>query len=103
MTASVYGLAIVTSPCDLTSKFREFLHLLPNGFSYPTTITMCFLRAGYPVKYVPITAAPRVGRSHIRPLRDGLRFVAKVPDTVNLKVEFEIDDDETELEIELTW
>jgi glycosyltransferase involved in cell wall biosynthesis len=68
---------------DLTSgfraaradRFREFLHLLPNGFSYPTTITMCFLRAGYPVKYVPITAASRVGRSHIRPLRDGLRFM----------------------------
>jgi hypothetical protein len=68
---------------DLTSgfraaradRFREFLHLLPNGFSYPTTITMCFLRAGYPVKYIPITAASRVGRSHIRPLRDGLRFM----------------------------
>jgi glycosyltransferase involved in cell wall biosynthesis len=67
---------------DLTSgfravraaAFREFLHLLPNGFSYPTTITMAFLRAGYPVGYVPITAAPRVGRSHIRPLRDGVRF-----------------------------
>lgn len=67
---------------DLTSgfravraaEFREFLHLLPNGFSYPTTITMAFLRAGYPVRYVPITAAARVGKSHIRPLRDGLRF-----------------------------
>lgn len=67
---------------DLTSgfravraeQFREFLHLLPNGFSYPTTITMAFLRAGYPVGYLPITAAARVGRSHIRPLRDGLRF-----------------------------
>lgn len=58
-----------------TARFREFLHLLPNGFSYPTTITMCFLRAGYPVKYVPITAEARIGRSHIRPLRDGLRFV----------------------------
>jgi glycosyltransferase involved in cell wall biosynthesis len=68
---------------DLTSgfraahaeRFREFLHLLPNGFSYPTTITMAFMRAGYPVKYVPIRAAPRIGRSHIRLLRDGLRFV----------------------------
>ena len=57
-----------------TQRLREFLHLLPNGFSYPTTITMAFLRAGYPVRYVPITAAPRVGRSHIRPLRDGVRF-----------------------------
>jgi glycosyltransferase involved in cell wall biosynthesis len=67
---------------DLTSgfravraaHFREFLHLLPNGFSYPTTITMAFMRAGYAVAYVPIVAAARVGRSHIRPLRDGVRF-----------------------------
>ena len=35
--------------------------------------------------------------------RDGLRFVAHVPDQINLKVEFEIEDDGTELEIELTW
>jgi glycosyltransferase involved in cell wall biosynthesis len=68
---------------DLTSgfravwahKFREFLYLLPNGFSYPTTITMAFFRAGYPVSYVPITAATRKGKSHIRPLKDGLRFL----------------------------
>lgn len=68
---------------DLTSgfravradKFRQFLYLLPNGFSYPTTITMSFFRAGYGVAYVPIRALPRVGRSHIRPLRDGVRFL----------------------------
>ena len=70
---------------DLTSGFRavrrerfmEFLHLLPNRYSYPTTITLCMIRAGYPVKYVPLTHARRRrrGRSHIRPLRDGLRFV----------------------------
>lgn len=68
---------------DLTSgfravraaKFREFLHLLPNGFSYPTTITMAFFRSAYPVCYVPIAVARRVGRSHIRPLRDGVRFL----------------------------
>lgn len=67
---------------DLTSgfrvvraeKFREFLHLLPNGFSYPTTITMSFFRAGYAVGYVPITANKRTGKSHINPLRDGVRF-----------------------------
>lgn len=58
-----------------TAKFREFLYLLPNGFSYPTTITMAFFRAGYHVSYVPITAHKRVGNSHIRPLRDGLRFL----------------------------
>ena len=68
---------------DLTSgfrvvraaKFREFLYLLPNGFSYPTTITMAFMRAGYSVAYVPIVAKRRVGASHIRPLQDGLRFL----------------------------
>ncbi|MFN3843998.1 MAG: glycosyltransferase family 2 protein [Rehaibacterium terrae] len=69
---------------DLTSgfravradKFREFLHLLPNGFSYPTTITMAFFRSAYPVAYVPVEVAPRIGTaSHIRPLRDGLRFL----------------------------
>jgi glycosyltransferase involved in cell wall biosynthesis len=68
---------------DLTSgfravraeKFMEFLYLLPNGFSYPTTITMAFFRAGYGVAYEPIHAAKRVGKSHIRPLRDGLRFL----------------------------
>ena len=68
---------------DLTSgfravkadKFREFLYLLPNGFSYPTTITMSFFRAGYPVSYVPIHAGTRVGKSHINPARDGIRFL----------------------------
>lgn len=68
---------------DLTSgfravraeKFREFLYLLPNGFSYPTTITMAFFRAGYAVAYEPIHAAKRIGKSHIKLLRDGLRFL----------------------------
>lgn len=68
---------------DLTSgfravradKFREFLHLLPNGFSYPTTSTMAFFRSAYPVAYTPIKAAQRVGKSHIKPIRDGIRFL----------------------------
>jgi len=68
---------------DLTSgfravradKFREFLHLLPNGFSYPTTITMAFFRSAYAVGYEPIAVHKRVGRSHIKPLRDGIRFL----------------------------
>jgi glycosyltransferase involved in cell wall biosynthesis len=68
---------------DLTSgfravradKFKEFLHLLPNGFSYPTTITMAFFRSGYAVAYEPIPVAQRIGRSHIRPMRDGMRFL----------------------------
>lgn len=69
---------------DLTSgfrvvhanRFRQFLYLLPNGFSYPTTITMSFFRAGYSVAYLPIHSPRRVsGRSHISPLRDGIRFL----------------------------
>ncbi|NCF23729.1 MAG: glycosyltransferase [Gammaproteobacteria bacterium] len=69
---------------DLTSGFRavraelfkKFLYLLPNGFSYPTTITMAFLRSGYPVTFMPIKAEKRTGTSHIRPIRDGVRFLA---------------------------
>ena len=57
-----------------TSLFRKYLYLLPNGFSYPTTITMSFFRAGYSVAYIPIEAPPRIGTSHIRLLRDGVRF-----------------------------
>jgi glycosyltransferase involved in cell wall biosynthesis len=58
------------------SKFRQFLYLLPNGFSYPTTITMSFFRAGYSVGYVPIhSPRRRSGISHIHPLKDGLRFL----------------------------
>lgn len=68
---------------DLTSgfrvvdakKFREFVYLLPNGFSYPTTSTMAFFRAGYFVVYEPITAARREGKSHISLSRDGIRFL----------------------------
>jgi glycosyltransferase involved in cell wall biosynthesis len=67
---------------DLTSgfraaraeKFRRFLYLLPNGFSYPTTSTMAFFRSGFPVAYVPIHAGKREGKSHIRIIRDGIRF-----------------------------
>jgi len=58
-----------------TEKFREFLHLLPNGFSYPTTSTMAFFRSAYPVAYVPIKAAQRIGKSHIKPIKDGIRFL----------------------------
>ena len=69
---------------DLTSGFRaahreglrEFLHLLPNGFSTPTTTTLAFLRAGYSVVFVPVQARTRRGRSKIRFTRDGARFLA---------------------------
>jgi glycosyltransferase involved in cell wall biosynthesis len=68
---------------DLTSGFRavraalfrRFLYLLPNSFSYPTTITMSFFRAGLGVAYVPVAMPPRIGKSHIRPLHDGVRFI----------------------------
>jgi glycosyltransferase involved in cell wall biosynthesis len=68
---------------DLTSGFRgasraqllEFIHLLPNGFSTPTTTTMCFLRAGYSVAFEPVEARPRLGTSKIRLSRDGPKFL----------------------------
>jgi len=68
---------------DLTSGFRlvrrqyflEFIHLLPNGFSYPTTSTMAFFRAGYSVNFVPFEGKKREGKSHISPLKDGVRFL----------------------------
>jgi len=68
---------------DLTSglrvvrakHFRRFLYLLPNGFSYPTTITMAFFRSGFTVAYEPIHAGRRTGKSHIQPMRDSLRFL----------------------------
>ena len=67
---------------DLTSgfravraqRFRKFIYLLPNGFSYPTTSTMAFFRAGFPVTYVPIQAGKRKGKSKIKLMRDGARF-----------------------------
>lgn len=67
---------------DLTSgfrvvaadKFKQFLYLLPNGFSYPTTITMVFFRAGFSVGYVPIFTPDRLGKSHINIIKDGARF-----------------------------
>jgi glycosyltransferase involved in cell wall biosynthesis len=67
---------------DLTSGFRgarreclrEFLHLLPNGFSTPTTTTLAFIKAGYNVAFEPIHARRRSGQSKIRLARDGARF-----------------------------
>ena len=68
---------------DLTSGFRvvrrevarRYLSLLPNGFSYPTTITLCLMRGGFSVGYLPIRAARRRGKSKIRLLSDGTRFL----------------------------
>jgi len=70
---------------DLTSglraararHFRKFLYLLPNRFSYPTTCTMAFFRSGLSVTYIPVKAMARSGegKSHIRLLHDGFRFL----------------------------
>jgi len=68
---------------DLTSGFRaarrqhlrEFLHLLPNRFSTPTTTTLAFVKAGHNVAFEPVEARQRVGRSKIRLIRDGARFL----------------------------
>ena len=68
---------------DLTSGFRgarreclqEFLHLLPNGFSTPTTTTLAFIRGGYNVAFHPVAAARRSGRSKIHFARDGATFL----------------------------
>ncbi|MDI6796352.1 MAG: glycosyltransferase family 2 protein [Desulfatibacillaceae bacterium] len=67
---------------DLTSGFRaikghiarEFVSLLPNTFSYPSTLTLALFRSGYSVAYLPITAAKRQGKSKIKLLTDGSRF-----------------------------
>lgn len=67
---------------DLTSGLRgarrdhllEFLHMLPNGFSTPTTTTLAFMRAGYNVLFEPVDVQPRTGTSKIRLARDGARF-----------------------------
>jgi glycosyltransferase involved in cell wall biosynthesis len=67
---------------DLTSGFRaarrecllEFVHLLPNGFSTPTTTTLAFIKAGYSVAFEPIEAEQRVGKSKIKLARDGAKF-----------------------------
>jgi glycosyltransferase involved in cell wall biosynthesis len=68
---------------DLTSGFRaaraeclrEFIHLLPNGFSTPTTTTLAFAKAGYNVAFEPVEARVRVGTSKIRFSRDGVKFL----------------------------
>jgi glycosyltransferase involved in cell wall biosynthesis len=69
---------------DLTSGFRAvrrdlalaFAYLLPNTFSYPSTITLALFKAGFGIHYIPINVRPRVGQSKIKVLRDGLRFLA---------------------------
>ena len=83
---------------DLTSGFRgarrsllrEFIHLLPNGFSTPTTTTLAFIKAGYNVRFEPIDAAARVGQSKIRLARDGVRFLLIVMKIITLFSPFRV-------------
>ncbi len=77
---------------DLTSGFRaarrehlhEFIHLLPNGYSTPTTTTLAFIKAGYNVTFEPTDARPRVGTSKIRLARDGAKFLVIILKIVTL-------------------
>jgi len=67
---------------DLTSGFRlvkndtvrKFIYLLPNTFSYPSTITLAYLRSGRSIRYVPIATKARKGKSKIKLFQDGIRF-----------------------------
>ena len=77
---------------DLNSGLRlvrkdvvmEFIHILPNTFSFTTTITLACIKSGYNIKYVPINTTERVGDSKINPFRDGFRFVILILRTIVL-------------------
>jgi glycosyltransferase involved in cell wall biosynthesis len=83
---------------DLTSGFRaarreylrEFIHLLPNGFSTPTTTTLAFVKAGYNVAFEPVEARQRVGASKIRLASDGVRFLLIILRIVTLFSPFRV-------------
>lgn len=94
-----YASYVVSYPvADLTSGFRlvraniarNFLYLLPNKFSYPSTLTIALFRAGFAVKYVPFAAPAREGVSKINPLRDGFRFLMTVTRLATLFVPLKI-------------
>lgn len=77
---------------DLNSGFRvlkkerafEYMNILPNGFSFTTTITLSMLMNGYNVKYIPIEAETRKGKSKIRPIKDGFNFILLIVRTISL-------------------
>ncbi|MEI6046157.1 MAG: glycosyltransferase family 2 protein [Chloroflexota bacterium] len=71
--------------CFKRDKVMDFIHLLPNQYSYPTTTTMSFIKAGYNVKHVPLRFERRQGgKSHIRPLRDGIKFITIILKMITL-------------------
>jgi len=77
---------------DLTSGFRaarrdrllEILHLLPNGFSYPTTSCLALMKAGHSVAFIPVKARRREGKGKLRPFREGVRFLLIILKVVTL-------------------
>ena len=77
---------------DLNSGFRavkkervmKFLHILPNTFSFTTTLTLAFIKSGFDIRYVPIETPMRVGTSKIRPFRDGFSFLLMILRTIVL-------------------
>ena len=77
---------------DLTSGFRvvktatakQFIYLLPNTFSYPSTLTMAYLRSGRSVKYIPISTKFRKGKSKIKLVEDGTRFLLIITKVASL-------------------
>jgi glycosyltransferase involved in cell wall biosynthesis len=83
---------------DLTSGFRairrdtalKFVYLLPNSFSYPTTLTMALLKSGRSIKYVPVTTLKRNGVSKVRPLSDGIRFLLIIAKIATLFSPFKV-------------
>jgi glycosyltransferase involved in cell wall biosynthesis len=96
---NTYASYVVGYPVpDLTSGFRavrasllkKFVYLLPNGFSYPTTITIAMFRSGFRVRYEPIVSPARLGHSKIRPLKDGFRFLMTITRLATLFVPLKI-------------
>lgn len=83
---------------DLTSGFRlvkndrvtKYIYLLPNAFSYPSTLTMAYLRSGLSIKYVPIQTLARKGKSKIKLLQDGVRFFLIITKVATLFSPFRI-------------
>jgi len=83
---------------DLTSGFRllsrrealRYIDLLPNTFSYPTTLTLAFLRSGLTVKYVPIQSLYRSGQSKISLITDGIRFLLIITKIATLFAPFRV-------------
>jgi glycosyltransferase involved in cell wall biosynthesis len=92
LLAKVANYLAETEIPDLNSGFRavrretvkRFLHILPNGFSFSTTLTLALFKEGYNVVYVPITATPRVGKSTVHPLRDGFGALLLIVRTLAL-------------------